>query len=97
MPRADSSNAGDVPVRSADVIAISEPFNGPKQADSDTLIRKVADTLHRLNQQITTAVDAGVTIELMRGSRFHNGRGQWGDQMIPIVRVAEPSREDGRE
>lgn len=83
-------------MRSADVIAISEPFNGPRQ-DADTLIRKVADTLHRLNQQITTAVDAGVTIELMRGSRCHNGRGQWGDQMIPIVRVAEPSRRDGRE
>ena len=90
MPRANSPDSGDAPMRSADVIAISEPFNGPKQADSDTLIRKVADTLHRLNQQITTAVDAGVTIELMRGSRFHNGRGQWGDQMIPIVRVAEP-------
>ena len=96
MPAADSPDFGDRPMRSADVIAISEPFNGPRQ-DADTLIRKVADTLHRLNQQITTAVDAGVTIELMRGSRCHNGRGQWGDQMIPIVRVAEPSRRDGRE
>lgn len=83
-------------MRSPDVVAISEPFNGPR-ADPDTLIRKVADTLHRLNQQITSAVDAGVTIELMRGSRFHNGRGQWGDQMIPIVRVAEPERADDRE
>ena len=97
MQPADTSNTGDSPMRSADVIAISEPFNGPRKADSDMLIRKVADTLHRLNQQITTAVDAGVTIELMRGSRFHNGRGQWGDQMIPIVRVAEPPREDERE
>ncbi|AHB48563.1 hypothetical protein W911_09445 [Hyphomicrobium nitrativorans NL23] len=84
-------------MRSADVIAISEPFNGPRKVDADTLIRKVADTLHRLNQQIATAVEAGVTIELMRGSRFHNGRGQWGDQMIPIVRIAETPRENERE
>ena len=83
-------------MRSADVVAISEPFNGPRPADPDALIRRVADTLHRLNQQITTAVDAGVTIELMRGSRFHNGRGQWGDQMIPIVRIAEPADDDER-
>lgn len=84
-------------MRTADVIALSEPFNGPRNNDADTLIRKVADTLHRLNQQITTAVDAGVTIELMRGSRFHNGRGQWGDQMIPIVRLAQPPQEAERE
>lgn len=80
-------------MRTADVIAISEPFNGPSQTDSDVIIRKVAQTLHRLNQQIATAVNAGVTIEMMRGSRFHNGRGQWGDQMIPIVKVAQ-SAED---
>lgn len=84
-------------MRTADVIAISEPFNGPNGIDKDVLIRKVADTLHRLNQQITNAVEAGVTIELMRASRHHNGRGQWGDQMIPIVKVAEPPREETRE
>lgn len=80
-------------MRTADVIALSEPFNGPKSTDPEALIRKVADTLHRLNQQITNAVDAGVTIELMRASRFHNGRGQWGDQMIPIVKVTEHPHE----
>ena len=84
-------------MRTADVIAISEPFSGPKLADTEALIRKVADTLHRLNQQITNAVEAGVTIELMRASRHHNGRGQWGDQMIPIVKVEEPKREETRE
>lgn len=76
-------------MRTADVVAISEPFNGPKQVESDAMIRKVAETLHRLNQQIASAVNAGVTIEMMRGSRFHNGRGQWGDQMIPVVKVAQ--------
>ncbi len=34
-------------MRAANVIAISEPVDGPKEIDTDTLIRKVADTLHR--------------------------------------------------
>lgn len=84
-------------MHTADVIAISEPFNGPRKADTDMLIRKVAETLHRLNQQIATAVDAGITIELMRGSRYHNGRGQWGDQTIPIVQFAIPARGEQRD
>ena len=83
-------------MRSADVIALSEPFNGPKQADVDVVIRKVAEALHRLNQQVASAVNAGVTVEVMRGSRFHNGRGQWGDQMVPIVRVSEPGNDETR-
>lgn len=84
-------------MRTADVIPLSEPFNGPKQTDTDIMIRKVAETLHRLNQQITTAVNAGLTVEVMRGSRFHNERGQWGDQMIPIIKVSEPAKDDRRE
>lgn len=80
-------------MRTAEVVAISDSFSGPKTADAEVLIRRVAETLHRLNQQITTAVDAGVTIELIRGSRFHNGLGQWGDQMIPIVKVPEDHQE----
>ena len=48
-------------------------------------LRSVADSLHRLNRAITQAVDAGVTIELMRASRYHANGGIWGDQMIPII------------
>lgn len=71
-----------------------EPFNGPKTQDVDVAIRKVADTLHRLNLQIHQAVEAGASIELMRAHRVHNGRGQWGDQMVPIVRVPDaPTKE----
>lgn len=81
-------------MRSADIIRIAEPFNGPDLKDPEALIRRMAETLHRLNQQITQAVDAGLTIELLRGSRFHNGRGQWGDQMIPVVKIAEPADDD---
>jgi hypothetical protein len=75
-------------MRTADIIPLVEPFNGPK-ADMEMHIRRVADTLHRLNLHIAHAVEAGATIELLRGSRCHNGRGQWGDQMIPIVKVPE--------
>ncbi len=77
-------------MRTADVIPLAEPFSGPGTADTEMLIRKVADTLHRLNLQINNAVAAGVTVELIRGSRVHNGRGQWGDQMIPVVKMPAP-------
>jgi len=81
-------------LRSADIINMAEPFNGPKNHDVDAAIRKVADTLHRLNLQIHQAVEAGASIELMRAHRVHNGRGQWGDQMVPIVRVPDtPAKE----
>lgn len=80
-------------MRSADVIALPQPFNGPRKPDAEMLIRRVADTVHRLNKQIADAVDAGASIELLRGSRHHNGRGQWGDQMVPLVKVAEPANE----
>ena len=48
-------------------------------------LRILADSLHRLNRAITQAVDAGITVELMRASRYHANGGIWGDQMIPIV------------
>lgn len=79
----------------ADAIPIPEPFNGPRPSDIEFHIRKVADCVHRLNLYITHAVEAGATIELMRGSRAHNGRGQWGDQMIPIVKLPEPKSDRG--
>lgn len=75
--------------RTAEVIPMNEPFGGPgKRQEMEVLIRKVADTLHRLNEQIEAAVKAGATVELMRRSRIHNGEGQWGDQMVPIIRLA---------
>lgn len=75
-------------MRTAEVIPMNEPFGGPgKRQEMETLIRRVADTLHRLNEQIEAAVKAGATVELMRRSRIHNGEGQWGDQMVPIIHV----------
>lgn len=59
------------------------------QTDVNAHIRRVADTVHRLNEHIEAAVNAGVTIELMRASRCDNGCGQWGDQMAPIIRMSD--------
>jgi len=80
----------------AEIIPMSEPFGGPgKRHEVEVLIRRVADTLHRLNEQIEAAVKAGATVELMRRSRIHNGEGQWGDQMVPIIRM--PEHDDRKE
>lgn len=53
--------------------------------DQEAAIRRVANDLHRLNEAITRAVNAGVTVELMRASRFHSEQGAYGDQMIPVI------------
>ena len=60
----------------------------PTQFDQarEAALRGVADAVHRLNRAITQAVDCGLTIELMRASRYHHPEGgRWGDQMVPIV------------
>ena len=56
-------------------------FNGGQ----DSALRMVANSSHRLNEAIVRAADAGITVELMRASRYHGGTGSWGDQMVPIV------------
>jgi hypothetical protein len=77
-------------MRTAEVIPMSEPFGAPgNKQEVEVLIRRLADTLHRLNEQIEAAVKAGATVELMRRSRIHNGVGQWGDQMVPIIHMPE--------
>lgn len=53
--------------------------------DQEASIRRVANDLHRLNEAIVKAVQAGVTVELMRASRYHGENGAYGDQMIPVI------------
>lgn len=48
-------------------------------------IRALANDLHRLNQAVMTAVEAGVSVELVRSARHHSGNGNWGDLLIPVV------------
>ncbi len=54
-------------------------------ADQQALIRMVANDLHRLNQSVMKAVDAGVSVELVRSARHHGGEGNWGDLLIPVI------------
>ncbi|MBB3592454.1 hypothetical protein FHX08_002798 [Rhizobium sp. BK529] len=48
-------------------------------------IRMLANDLHRLNQSVMTAVEAGVSVELVRSARHHGGEGNWGDLLIPVI------------
>ena len=62
---------------------------GAATSDREIAIRRVADQMHRLNHAIVQAVEAGATVELLRCSRYHCGNGRWGDQMQPVVTVAD--------
>jgi hypothetical protein len=53
--------------------------------DQQAAIRIVANDLHRLNQAVMKAVEAGVSVELIRSARHHGGDGNWGDLMIPVI------------
>ncbi|MDU0361048.1 hypothetical protein RWK44_11580 [Rhizobium sp. 25PS6] len=53
--------------------------------DQQTTIRMLANDLHRLNQSVMKAVEAGVSVELVRSARHHGGDGHWGDLLIPVV------------
>ncbi|MDZ7823600.1 MAG: hypothetical protein U5K75_05845 [Ahrensia sp.] len=54
-------------------------------ADQQATIRMVANDLHRLNQSVMKAVEAGVSVELVRSARHHGGDGNWGDLLIPVI------------
>ncbi|MCW2237723.1 SMc00767 family acetate metabolism repressor [Azospirillum canadense] len=54
--------------------------------DQESAIRILANSLHRLNDAVVKAVEAGVTVELMRTARYHNATGNWGDQLTPVIR-----------
>jgi hypothetical protein len=75
-----------------EVVAIPGAGACPQSPDMETAIRRVADSLHRLNHAIVSAVQAGATVELLRCSRYHCGNGRWGDQMAPMVTVPETAR-----
>ncbi len=53
--------------------------------EQQSAIRMLANELHRLNHAVMRAVDAGVSVELVRSARHHGGEGNWGDLMIPVV------------
>lgn len=49
-------------------------------------IQRVADAVHRMNEAVQRAVSEGISVELVRVTRHHNGGGAWGDQVVPAVR-----------
>ncbi|WP_137156634.1 hypothetical protein [Rhizobium sp. FKL33] len=53
-------------------------------AEQQAAIRMLANDLHRLNHSVMKAVDAGVSVELIRSARHHS-EGNWGDLMIPVI------------
>jgi len=54
-------------------------------ARQQAVVRKVANDLHRLNQSVIQAVEAGVSVELVRSARHHGGDGNWGDLLVPVI------------
>ncbi|WP_337266140.1 SMc00767 family acetate metabolism repressor [Oryzifoliimicrobium ureilyticus] len=54
-------------------------------SEQQSLIRMLANDLHRLNQSVMKAVEAGVCVELVRSARHHGGSGTWGDLLVPVV------------
>ncbi|WND01627.1 hypothetical protein QGN29_08650 [Temperatibacter marinus] len=55
------------------------------ETDQEAIIRKIANNLHRLNESVIEAVNSGISVELMRASRYHNEEGDWGDMLVPII------------
>lgn len=66
----------------------SEEQSSSMNTDQQAAIRMLANDLHRLNQSVMKAVEAGVSVELVRSARHHDA-GNWGDLMIPIIVTRE--------
>lgn len=63
----------------------AEEQSSAMSADQQAAIRIVANDLHRLNQSVMKAVEAGVSVELVRSARHHDANGNWGDLLIPVI------------
>jgi hypothetical protein len=63
----------------------AEEQSSAMSTDQQTAIRMLANDLHRLNHSVMKAVEAGVSVELVRSARHHGGEGNWGDLLIPVV------------
>ena len=63
----------------------AEEQSSSMSGDQQAAIRMLANDLHRLNQAVMQAVEAGVSVELVRSARHHGGSGNWGDLLIPVI------------
>lgn len=66
----------------------------PDGAAQNRAINRVAEAVHRLNEAVQRAVAGGVSVELVRVSRHHDGSGNWGDQVVPMIRGASADGSD---
>lgn len=67
----------------------AEEQSSTMSQDQQSAIRVLANDLHRLNQAVMNAVEAGVSVELVRSARHHGGKGNWGDLLIPVIMAKE--------
>ena len=63
----------------------AEEQSSSMNTDQQAVIRMVANDLHRLNQSVMEAVEACVSVELVRSARHHGGDGNWGDLLVPVI------------
>lgn len=63
----------------------SEEMSSAMSMDEQSAIRMVANDLHRLNQSVMKAVEAGISVELIRSARHHCGNGNFGDLLTPVI------------
>lgn len=63
----------------------AEEQSSTMSQEQQSAIRVLANDLHRLNQAVMNAVEAGVSVELVRSARHHGGAGNWGDLLIPVI------------
>lgn len=47
-------------------------------------IRKIANAVHRLNEAVIDGVQAGITIEIMRATKYETDAAT-GDMVVPII------------
>lgn len=65
------------------------PAAMPDSSAQDRAVQRLAEAAHRLNEAVRKATEAGYSVELIRASRCHDGVGNWGDQIVPTVRIKE--------
>lgn len=53
--------------------------------EQQAAVRMLANDLHRLNQSVMNAVEAGMSVELIRSARHHAGDGTFGDLLTPVI------------
>ncbi|MFI0395056.1 hypothetical protein [Paracoccus jiaweipingae] len=68
----------------------------PAASAADRAVQRVAEATHRLNEAVQRAVSAGVSVEIVRVSRHHDGSGNWGDQVVPTIRQTGGAGGDGQ-